>query len=256
MARRGGVIRAVANGEIAGDAAMNNIIRLATEAGTRWNGAAHDPTYSFSAMHGYFTAWKRGSLRMELADVPRRIKEAGTPGQQTWQAGKEAFGAIGRTMQTVAEPLFQHYIPNLKAAAIHENIAAWLDAHPTATESEKLGQARQIVDSVDDRFGEMVHDNIFWNKATKQSAMIMMRAYSWFLGTARTIGGGAISAFQNPERIALSHPQHDPRAAYAVTMPVIVALTSMAYQYLKAGKNPGDLKDLFVPQTAGYVAPW
>ena len=25
----------------------------------------------------------------------------------------------------------------------------------------------------------------------------------------------------------------------------------MAYQYLKAGKNPGDLKDLFVPQTGG-----
>ena len=254
MARRGAVYRGIANGEIAGDPNLTEIIRLGTEAGARWDSSRHDPTYTFSPMHGYFKAWRQGSLKMELQDVPRRIKEAGDVGGTTGQAvqvTKEAFSAIGRTMQTVAEPLFQHYIPNLKAAAFHDNLGDWLDAHPNATEGEKLAAARKAVDSVDNRFGEMVHDNIFWNKATKQSAMIAMRAYSWFLGTAREIGGGAISAFQNPERIAITHPNHDPRAAYAVTMPVMVALSSMAYQYLKAGKNPGDLKDLFVPQTGG-----
>ena len=253
LARRGAMYRAIANGELAGTPKLNEIIRLGTEAGARWDSSRHDPTYDFSPMHGYFKAWKQGSLKMELQDVPRRIKEAGQEGAgaAAVQVTKEAFGAIGRTMQTVGEPLFQHYIPNMKAAALHDNIADWLDAHPNASEGEKLAQARKEVDSIDNRFGEMVHDNIFWNKATKQTAMIGMRAYSWFLGTAREIGGGAVSAFQDPSRIAVTSPNHDPRAAYAVTMPILVALSSMAYQYLKAGKNPGDLKDLFVPQTGG-----
>lgn len=255
LARTGATVKQVAMGEVEGDPRMNEIISLGTRAGARWEGMMHDPTYSFSPMHGYFTAWRRGSLGMELADVPRRVKEAGTEGKlaQGVQVGKEIFSAVGRTMQTVAEPLFQHYIPNMKNGAVYENLGAWLDAHPDATESEKLHGAQQIIDSVDNRFGEMIHDNIFWNKATKQSAMIMMRAYSWFLGTAREIGGGAVSAFQNPERINISHPQHDPRAAYALTMPVVVALTSMVYQFLKTGEAPGDLRDLFVPKTGGQA---
>ena len=253
LAKTGAQMGKVYLNELEGSPLMKRVVELTEQAGGRMVGASHDPTYQYSPQKSYFTAYKSGELGSQMAAIPKRISEAGNVGQQGLQAGKELIGQIGRTMQTVAEPLFQHYIPAVKNGAIYENLGAWLNAHRNAGDAEQLEAARQIIDSVDNRFGEMVHDNIFWNKATKQSAMIMMRAYSWFVGTAREIGGGTATAFQHPERISISHPQHDPRAAYAVTMPIIVALTSAAYQYLKDGSNPGDLRDLFVPKTGGTV---
>src|SRR5262249_58404459 len=59
-----------------------------------------------------------------------------------------------------------------------------------ASYTEKLAMARKIVDSADNRLGEMIQDNIFWRKGLKQSAMLAMLSYSWNMGGIREIGGG------------------------------------------------------------------
>jgi hypothetical protein len=238
---------------------MQKVVDLMTRSGARMIGSRHDPTYKFSAEGSFFTAWKRGALKLQLDDAINRVKTAGEGNASTvrgvadrgLQVGKELFRAVGRTLETVAQPLFQKYIPQLKNGAFYDTLSEWVNANPKATDEQQVAMARKIGDSIDNRFGEMVQDNIFWNKAMKQSAQLAMRSYSWNLGTVREIGGGALSLLTDPSRLNLSHPDYDPRAAYTVSMPIVVALTSMAYQYLKTGQGPQDSKDLMAGRTGG-----
>lgn len=60
----------------------------------------------------------------------------------------------------------------------------------TATEEVKNRALRQAWDSIDNRFGQLVYDNLFWNKSAKDIGMVMTRSLGWNLGTVREIGGG------------------------------------------------------------------
>lgn len=242
------------------DPRVQEIVDLMTKSGGRLAPKIYDPTYQYSAMGSYFDAWKHGTftLKHQLGESANQIAEGfnqrGLLGGAAATAG-QVIEHIGRAMQTVAQPIFQKYIPTLKAGAFYDALSTWLDANPRATPTEQLAMARKIGDSVDNRFGEMVQDNIFWNRALKQSAMLAMRSYSWNLGTVREIGGGLVSMARNPTRIRgklnLASNEYDPRAAYVVAMPAVVALTSAIYQYLKTGEPPQDVTDLMAPRTGG-----
>jgi hypothetical protein len=238
---------------------LRKIVDLMKRSGGRMVGFSQDPTYKFSAMESYFTAWQRGALGNQLREIREHVESAYRGGANTaegaasavGQIGKELFRVVGRTMQTVAQPLFEHYIPALKNGAFKETLADWLAKNPTATDTEQLHAAARIGDSIDNRFGEMVQDNIFWNKFMKQSAQVMMRSYSWNVGTVREIAGGAIGAALHPNRLSMASKDYDPRAAYALSLPVIVAATSAVYQYLKTGEYPQDMSDLVAGRTGG-----
>jgi hypothetical protein len=252
LAKLGGKIQKAYTGQITNATPeMQHTIDLMTKAGGRLVGREHDPTMNYSAMGSFFTAWKRGALQMQMQAARQRVGEAQTPTGKAGRAGIELASMVGRTMQTVAQPLFEKYIPAVKAGAYYDTLHAWLDANPGASNEQQLAAARRIGDSIDNRFGEMVQDNIFWNKALKQSAQVMMRSYSWNLGTIREIGGGAIGLVTNPQRLNIAHPEYDPRAAYVMAMPAVVALTSAVYQMLKTGEAPKSMTDLVAPRTGG-----
>ena len=111
-------------------------------------------------------------------------------------------------METVAQPIFEKYIPRIKNGAFYDTMHDWLEANPNAPHEAQVAMARRIWDSIDNRFGEMVQDNIFWNKTLKQTAQLGMRSYSWNLGTVREIGGGAISAVKDPSRLSMKSPNY------------------------------------------------
>ena len=58
-------------------------------------------------------------------------------------------------------------------------------------DAEQLHAARQVWDSIDNRFGEMVQDNLFMNKVIKQAGMLSLRSWSWTIGSGRELVGGA-----------------------------------------------------------------
>jgi hypothetical protein len=217
---------------------MKDVVDLLTEAGGRLTGRSHATDLGSSAAGSFFDAWKKGSLKTELLSDWKDMK--GSPVKGTASAVAKN---IGRTMDTVMHPLFQTYIPKVKAGAAYENMADWLKANPTATKPEQLAMARKIVDSVDNRFGEMIQDNIFWNKLMKQSAVIGMRSYSWNLGTIREIAGGATDV--------LAGQGLTQRVAYDIALPIVYGMTGAMYQYLKTGKPPEDLQDYVAPRTGG-----
>lgn len=220
-----------------------DIVDLITQAGGRMGGGGkHALDYESSALGDYLTSFRRGRLRMELAEQGKDIAQHPISG-----TARTVASNIGRVMDTMNKPLFQHYIPAMKNAAAYEDMALFLKNNPAATQAEKLSYARGVVDRIDNRFGEMIHDNIFWNKVAKQSAMLAMLSYSWNLGGWREIGGG----IRDVARKTVAQGEWTPKASYVVGTALNWAIMSAAYQYMKTGEAPRDVHDLAAPRTGG-----
>ena len=228
-------------GRSAGSAQMRKTMDLLEAGGGRAVGRTHAADYKFSAANSYFTAFKRGEL---LAS----FKADASKGPIRFLARQ-----VGRTLQSFAQPLFDVYIPKMKVGAFHENMSAWLEANPTAAYADQVKMAKRIWDSVDNRFGEVVQDNIFWHTMMKQTAQLAMRSYSWNLGTVREIGGGVKGAVTKPKSLGLKGTDYDPKTGYVVALPITVAVVNGMYQYAMTGKMPESVDDLVAPRTGGQV---
>ena len=233
-------------GRTPGTPDLRRLVDLQTAAGGRAVGKGHAPDYRFTRMGSYWTAFKRGALKAQMAESMKTAR-----GSPLWGGPKELVKQVGRVMETVAQPIFEKYIPRVKNGAFYDTMGAWLKENPTATYDQQVAMARKIWDSIDNRFGEMVQDNIFWNKTMKQAAQVAMRSYSWNMGTVREIGGGAAGLIKDPKRLSIKHPDYDPRAAYVLALPIVVGTTSAVYQYLKTGKAPESPEDFVAPRTGG-----
>lgn len=237
-----------------GTAELQKITDLLTAAGGRAKGTEHAPDYNFSKTGSYWTAMKRGALRIQLA--ADRTEAIDRPLTGTV---KVAGRHIGRIMDTVAQPIFEKYIPLIKNAAFYENMSAWLKQNPNASREEQVKAARQVWDSVDNRFGELVQDNIFVDKLIKQIGMLSLRSWSWTVGgVVRELGGGARDIARAPFKTATGSGPNEgkwtQKMDYAIALPVVYGTLGALYQGLKTGKPPETIQDLLAPQTGGVDA--
>ena len=239
LARTGSKLEKVYLGTAPASAEMRKIADLLTDAGGRARSLRAAPDYKFSGAGSFWTAWRQGTLKSQLARDGARIKD--TKGLALPDV---VFKNVGRVMDTVAQPLFEKYIPRMKNGAFYENMASWMKRNPGAPREQQLQAARDIWDSVDNRFGELVQDNVFWNKTLKQIAQLSMLSYSWNLGTVREIGGGVKD---------LANHELTNRASYVIALPLVYGLESALYQRLKTGEAPADMQDLVAPRTGGLT---
>lgn len=227
------------------DPMMKRVVELLTLAGGRGKGSGHALDYEFSRKGSYVTAFQQARLKAELISDIKDIRD-----KPIINTAKQVANHIGRTMQTVAQPLFDKYIPKMKNGAFYENMSGWLKAHPNATADEQVKAARNIWDSVDNRFGEMVQDNIFWDKTMKQAALLSLRSFSWTLGgPIREIGGG----IRDIGRSATGK-EWTSKASYAVALPFTFGTLNAVYQFMKTGESPQGMQDLLAPRTGGTDA--
>jgi hypothetical protein len=236
-------------GRTPGSPDYRHLVDLFEKAGGRAVGKRHAVDYQFSSAGSYFTSWKRGSLKMEMRNALSDIKASKFPvGKAALTVGR----SIGRAFETISDPLFSKYIPMLKSGVFYDTMKAWLEANPGATYDQQMVVARKLIDSIDNRFGEMIQDNIMWSTLAKQTAAIGMLSYSWNLGTVREIMGGVAAAGRTLGKgIDIASPKYDPRVAYVIAFPMAVATMNGIYQYLKTGKPPQTAQDLMAPQTSG-----
>jgi len=233
-------------GKATGDPLMRQITDLLTEAGGRAKGGKnHALDYEYSRLGSYVTAFKKATLKGELAEDLKDIY-----GRPIVGTAKAVTRNVGRIMDTVAQPLFEKYIPKMKNGAFYENMADWLQRNPQATREQQIKAAQHIWDSIDNRFGEMVQDNIFWDKFAKQAAMLSLRSFSWTLGgPVREIGGGV----RDLGRVAMGGPWTS-KASYVIALPFTFGLLNATYQFLKTGQPPESMQDLLAPRTGGVDA--
>jgi hypothetical protein len=239
-AMQGSKFEQVYLGRTPGTPDFRRIVDLGVQAGMRAVGKGHAPDYRFSAAGSFWTAFKRGAFKQEMSASFSSIKGP-------FSAAREAGKTLGRIMETVAQLVFEKYIPRLKNGAFYSTMHDWLQSNPMASYDEQVKAARMIWDSIDNRFGEMVQDNIFWNKTLKQTAQLGMRSYSWNMGTIREIGGGV----RDIARVATGQGEWTPKASYVVALPIVVGTLNAAYQYLKTGISPDSVDQLVAPMTGG-----
>ncbi len=214
--------------------------------------AKHALDYEMSKAGSLYTSIVRGSLKHEMIAEYKNIV-----GDKNWKEGMTFIPRnAARMMQTIAQPLFEFYIPRMKTAAFAENLKAWMDANPDYKVSDMHEVAIKIGKSIDNRMGEMAHDNMLMNRTLRDAGSLALRSFSFTIGGVfREIGGGTQSlvrgALKGENRLSLTSKQYDPRTAYALAFPLAVASMSMLYQFIKTGKGPEEWRDLVYPKTGG-----
>lgn len=158
----------------------------------------------------------------------------------------------GALVESVAKPVLQWLVPRQKMGVFMDMAKDIL----AISEKENWSQAKETLrlqeawDSVDNRLGELVYDNLFWNKALKDLGMGSVRALGWNLGTIRELGGGLKEIGTVPYKLITGGEiRMTPRMAYTITLPIVVGLEGAVIMKLMTGNYPQKLIDYFYPKT-------
>ena len=148
--------------------------------------------YIYDIVTSYFRAG--GNLRQHAG-----MRLQATEGFKQALANEDYLGAIVRAFpaftQLIMKPLFDIYIPNLKVALYARLRASLMEEHADDLGSGKMTQGeldRMALDSVENRFGEMNFDKLFWNRTFKTGLQGLFRSVTWKFGNIGEFSGAAI----------------------------------------------------------------
>jgi hypothetical protein len=168
---------------------------------------------------------------------------------RAWAFTKAAVSALGTIPEASNYLLMRNLIPATKLGALD---AMFQQVHREFSESSPdvlNAELTKASDSVDDRFGELNQDNLFWHKSTKDIVGLMARSVGWTLGTMRQLGGAALDIPSDAKSMLTpGAPVHlSPRTAYVATMVAGTMLYNSVKQYLTTGQ-PAHGVDYFYPK--------
>jgi hypothetical protein len=182
--------------------------------------------------------------------------------------------ALPALNQTIMHPLFGVLIPRLKwglaLAQLSQQYAEEADALANGnTTREKI--ARQVVDTVENRLGELNFSNLFWNNTFKSIMQFIFRSVTWKLGNWRGLGTAlgpeAKAAFVDPLKAMYEDvrggkkthqtkdyiPRMGPNQAWLFGMVAMTTMLGTIFAKLVSGKYPWEhAKE---DAHAGYSAP-
>jgi hypothetical protein len=213
-----------------------------------WYGKASTPEMKMIAE---FAAIAGGRAKMDArysTHIAKRIAD-------TFREGKLVKGVLQLPIagiEIAAYPIMQWLVPRQKFGVFFDLMKFEIEKNPDMTHAELRTIAQEIWNSVDNRLGQMVYDNIFWNKVFKDALMGSVRSTGWDVGTINELGGGAYDGGKLLlDMVRRKKTKFTYRLSYLIALPILVGIVSAMYQYLATGKSPESRKDLFFPQTGG-----
>lgn len=221
------------------DPQTQNLIDLLTKANSV---TAKMPDYMREgAYRDMWDSWQRGdydNFSDKAVDFMNGLTWKNAPIQIPVAVAK----GVSSFMSTTMRPVFDVLVPNVKTGAAMGALKQWMTDHPNASFGEHQAAAAQIGDSMDNLFGEMMRDNLFWHKQAEQAVNLGFLSYGWILGELRGMAGGIkdIATLQNTSN-----------AQNVIGFITTMALLNSTYQYLHTGKAPETVRDVFFPQTSG-----
>jgi hypothetical protein len=201
------------------DPALTNIVKAVVEGGGR---VKQDPFYRNSQ--------------------PGALREAIQRGEYLKAARKFLPSVLDQTTSW----LFEHVVPKMKLGVFYDLAQDALVRRPNMNLTEQREVFGRLWDSVDNRMGQMVYDNIFWDRTLKDVLMTSVRSVGWNLGTIRELGGGVRDLFDVKQLRA--DKQLSQRTAYVMALPIMTGFYGAIYQYLATGKPPESVNDLYNPR--------
>lgn len=240
------------------------VVQILTEAGfnplgrrQRYEGPITSPDIQAAARGAsYMQMVRRGqiwdTLRREIQHIGGEPEDAA--GYRAVMAGPRAAGfminQIARVFDAINAPVFDAIIPKIKTGAAAAELEAFIRGNPATPRDQLVAAARKISDSMDDRFGEMNQDNLFWPRMIKQLLNVAVVSVGWEYGTVRAFGGAAKDWFNGDV--------NSTRARWLIAYPAMMSMMNSLYQYLRTGSAPWQtstpMRDLITPRTGGAYA--
>jgi hypothetical protein len=164
---------------------------------------------------------------------------------------KGALRAPFALIEKAAKPIMENIVPRQKLGVFADLARRELEKlGPDASREDVRMAMGKAWDSVDNRLGQLVYDNLFWKKAAKDLGAASVRSLGWNLGTLRELGGGAIDALaQGKNLVTGKKAEFTHRMAYLMALPIMTGTMGATMQYLMTGKGPEELRDYFFPKT-------
>lgn len=188
--------------------------------------------------------------RVKMDDFYRNATVNGF--KQALRAG-DTVGAAKALLPTILDrmnvPIFEWLVPRQKLGVYFDMAQDFLKNNPDADVATKRAELGKLWDSVDNRMGQLVYDNVFWNRVLKDSLMATVRSVGWNLGTFREIGGGVYDI-----KDILKNKGISDRTGYIIALPLLAGVYGAITQYAYTGELPRDMKDLYFPRT-GRIRP-
>jgi hypothetical protein len=202
--------------------------------------------YSPRASGSFFTSLARGTL---ARDVKASLGRVFGDNPDLIDRGKGIIDLAGNLIQSAAAPIFEKFVPATKRGAWARRMEDFIKANPDASEDAVVKKGREVLDSVDNRFGELMVDNNFWHKTGFQIAQLMLLSPGWDIGTVRDIGGGVTDIPKSLKGLATGKGITD-KTAYVVGLLSVTVIQNAVATYLHTGKTPEGM-DFFAYRTGG-----
>lgn len=194
----------------------------------------------------------RGGFRPKMHEIFRPGKWE-TFQQSLWEGKKiraatEIFPAIVNTM---AKPIMDVVVPRLKMMSYLRTAEDYLKAHPDTPVKEQDKQLQQIARNMDNRFGQMVYDNLFWNRTIRDLGVMSTLSLGWNLGTIRDFGGAGIDTAKLVKALATGKGKKEvtDKMKFTVSYITTIGLVGGLMTYAMTGERPKEMKDYFYPRT-------
>ena len=207
------------------------------------------------------TAWKDYDHFMSInpayrGDLMKRLRMI----SDVAKIGSGMAHVLPAAIEKMTTPIFEYAVPMYKQAAFTRMMEYELDRLKPKLEEvgsdsptgKKLirDAAQRVHDSVDNRLGQLVYDNLAWNTALKNTLMMTIRSVGWQGGTfMEIIGGGLDWKKAATDTMRGKQAEFTHKMAYTIALPVVIGTMGMMMNYLMTGELPKDMKDLFMPRT-------
>jgi hypothetical protein len=187
--------------------------------------------------------------------ITKRMMEAFRSGNVLGAMIRAPFAAI----EQAARPIMEYVVPRQKLGVFADLAQYELERLGTNSADPDVQAAlARAWDSVDNRLGQLVYDNLFWHKVVKDLAMGSVRSVGWNVGTVREIAGGlGDTARFGVEAARLAggkggRPDFTPRMSYVPAIALMAGLLGAILYYLWHGHAPRKLKDYYaIPDAHG-----
>jgi len=188
-------------------------------------------------------------------DTLREVGQAfhsGLIGAGVVKATKLAIQSPFAVADASTRPILDWLVPRQKLGVFADMARYDLERLGPDADSETVAKVLAAAwDSVDNRMGQLVYDNLFWNRALKDILMLNFRSVGWNIGTLREVGGGILDLWRVPKQLISGKPPSEvnlKRLCYLLALVTVTAISAAVYQFLMTGKHPQELKDYFFPR--------
>lgn len=155
-------------------------------------------------------------------------------------------------VEQMMRPIMEYIVPRQKLGVFADMAKReLLKLGPDASPEDVREAMRKAWDSVDNRMGQLVYDNLFYNHILKDVALLSFRAYGWQLGKYREGFGGLWDTAQaGRQAFRRERPEFTHRMAYLMALPLLVGVIGGIITYLATGRRPKG-QDYFMPPIGG-----